>query len=674
MSPSTARDDVLQALVDHGGELAPAALVAATGRPERTVGRALSELRKDGLVEGPPKRPRLTAAGRQAAPALRREPTGRFEEAVEACFGETALSSFCRLGADLVVARRLYPERSFHPALFAYGAPQRGKTSAAWLLARAVGLEPLEAILQGGTLTDGAVFGRRFPDEHSPTRYRLVPAPHLSLPFFCVDEVGECDSGVRKQVQLLCHGDPVVLVEGERVRVAGTAMATWNTRERGTVFPSSYWRRSVSVLVDDVRVPDLQARMLDAGRSGAGVGTLRLDSLRRTGDSLSRACLGVLEQARGVLFEAGTARFEIRTLELLVLGRAARYELGTDADLRGLAYFVGADWLTVTATAPGLVDPGWRVPIDELAAELGDAPGMADLAKAARAHLAQREATRVAVSQRAKALAVEDLELTGDRATLVATIDQAVASIKVVPAADKARAAGIRARLATLRQRAGAARSTGGLREVVETCRPVIAEAQALRARIDYERAREAVERRRAAAEQQAAGREAKARAAADKDRERQARQRAQARAKALRRRRAELEKLSRRVKTRPGEDPAAELERLGVVRRTTVREERPVPLGLRAGLDALRGRPVERRTEQVSRLVFVDLAGRRYRPAELGTWGPPSKAALKAALWDIDAQLAGRPPASGSARPGPPAPPGLALPAEFPMPPLFAR
>ncbi len=638
VSRPTARDDVLQALADLGGTATPTEIAAASGRPSRSVTEGLAKLRAAGLVTGPKNRPQLTNAGRAAARSLVREPQGPFEEAVEAIFGPSpALGAFCRLAADLIVARRLYPDRAFHPALFAFGALGRGKTAAAELLARALGLGR-EAILDVPALARGEIFGRRWQVDGG---WALEPASHLALPFVCLDELGEADTDVRRQAQILFHGDPVVPVEGTAVRIAGTVMATWNPRDGATVVAKPYFRRALTICVDEVLIPDLPARLRAAELAGTGAGTLSLDSYRPVTDRVGESCIRILERVAHVLTDEGRHRVDLRMLELATLGRAARYGLESGVDLRGLAYFIGTDVLTVTETVVGLVDPDWHVPIDDIAAQLGDVPGLRELAEAARARTESRERIRGEVKVRRQAAIHEDLELTGERARLVTTIDQAVATIKTVPRTERAEAAALRARLSKVRRQASAARSRGALEEIIPVASREVAFARSLRAELDEAKASRDAELARDKRDREAAARDA---AAAKREYRRSLealeRQR-KAEIRALRRRRAELSKLRARVRAHPGGPPSAVLADVSVLRPMDAREEIAARPTMRDVLRIVRGEPQPRRTRTVVRRRFVDVAGRVWGHEQLAAWDWPAvHAVLDAAIAQLDARL----------------------------------
>lgn len=644
MSPASSDERVLQALAALGGDVSPGELAKATGLAPRTVGAALDRLVSAGLVGGNKMRRHLTEAGRLGAPSPSLAPVGRFEEAAVACFGETALAAFCRLGADLIAARRLYPEGKLHPALFAFGAPKRGKTVAAQLFARALGLDEARAILQARTLSPKAVFGRRVPTEGGGRR--LEPAPHLSLPFFCIDEVGEADEAVRREVQILCHGDRVVAVEDELVTIAGTAMATWNPRDRVDVFPDAYWRRAVTLHVDNVIVPDLRTRMRRVDAEKTGAGTLRLDELRRAVDRLDDACIAILETIddEEILTAKGRERFELRVLELAVLGRAARHGAAAGEDLRALTWAVGQDWLRVTETVPELVLPSWRVPMDVIAGELADTPGFEDLAAAARANIEFRAKTKDLVTAGRREAAAEDLALAGAREAFTEGIDIAVGKIKRPPEHWRIQAASVRKQLSVLRKKAGEARSRQALDELEGPATPLIAEALRIRRSIDAEKGAEEAERQREKNERKLAAAEQARNEQAFREMQRNAARQRARQLKELRSLRSRLDGLSRR--TRPGRDglsPAAILEQLGAIEHEDVVRERELPpLPGESWVMRRLGREVTPRVHRTLSRVYVDRRGQRWPGGELEQFGSPSLLALLEQLVAaVDAEIA---------------------------------
>jgi len=485
----TARDDVLRALEELGGRATPAQLAAATGTPPRTVTYALGQLRAGGLVEGPRPCPRLSPAARARARLPAPVAEGEFDEAVEAIFGSSpALSAFARLSADLIVARQLYPGRSFYPALFAYGELSgTGKTALAQLLADALDLA--EAVVVMGHKAPGEVVGRRVALDGS--RYRFEPAEHLAFPFLCLDELGDADADVRRHARALCHGEPVVTIEGSRVELRATVMATWNP-SGATVFGEAYLRRALVLCADapSVRIADLARRLHDAELAGTGRGSLRPSDLRPAVAALSDEVFGVLEGAFEALTDVGRARVDRRVLELATLGRAARHRLGDGDELKGVAYFAAMDLLIVTETVPGLVEDDWSVELERAVASWADVPGLAQLATVAARRVELRKTVTAAVSERRTLEARDDLELTGARAKLRAIFDEAHKAILQVPPAHRPSAAELRAKLRQLRDAAGDARSLPRLDELVALGRPVIEQARQLGEALEHERTR----------------------------------------------------------------------------------------------------------------------------------------------------------------------------------------
>jgi len=542
--------------------------------------------------------------------------TGAFDGALEAIFGPSpALSAFARLGADLIVAHQLYPQ-VFNPALFAYGTVTgTGKTALAEFLVRALGLEREEAIVQMGHKAPGEIVGRRGAGQ------RFESVEHLGYPFVCLDELGEAEPEVRRRAQAICHGESVVVIEGEHVQIRATVMATWNPRKGATVLGLPYLRRAVVLCADapGVAIPDLPRRLRDADLARTGAGTLRPGELRPVAPGLEDDVISLLEQCSNVLTDEGRARHDTRILELATLGRAARQRRAPD-ELAPVAYFVATDLLIVTETVPGLVVDGWDVELEKAVACWGDVPGMAELAALAarRAQLRERAHSEVVVRRQRGERA--DLELAGERARLRAELEEAAKVITQVPPAHRAVAAGIRAKLRSLRVAAGEARSAGRLAEVSALAHPVIVQASQLRGELDADRLR----RDQSLAEQAAQRRSERARLAAVRAGERVA---LKERDEALRRDRAarsELLRLRSRSTTKSGEDVAARLVAVGVVRREVEYFLEEVPPFPGAGLFArVRGKPApEPQFRELSRTIYIDRARHRYAPDELAAWG----------------------------------------------------
>ena len=439
------------------------------GLPPRTVSYALSRLRGKGVVEGPKGWVRFTPAARTRArrPSPAAAP-GSFDDAVEVIFGPSpALSAFARLGADLIVVHHLYPERDFHPTLLAYGTRTgTGKTALANLLADALNLERSRAIVFTPAKSAGEIVGRRVPV--APGQYRFEAADHLSLYFVCFDELGDADADVRKRVQALCHGDAVVRIEGERLEVCPSVMATWNPKDRATVLGEPYLRRGLVLCADapGVAIKDLRLRLAQAETDGTGLGTLRLDCLRRAGE-LQASARRVLEQTREVLTEEGLSRVDGRIAELATLGRAARSGQ-RDGELGVLAYYVGTDLLIVTETVPGLVRDDWGPQLDQAMKLWGETPELVALARAASRRVELRTAAEDRASSERNRRTQEDLALTGERATLSQELHEAVVALSRVPHGYGPRAAGLKAQLTKLREDAAVTRSRSSLAAIRE--------------------------------------------------------------------------------------------------------------------------------------------------------------------------------------------------------------
>ena len=634
----SASDDLLRVL-EVLGAARPAELAAATGLPARSVSRGLAVLRGAGLVEGPQSRPQLSASGR--AQARRLGPpagSGEFDAALDAIFGPSpALSGFARLGADLIVARQLYPGRSFYPALFAYGERSgTGKTAIAELLARAFGLGP-EAIVPMGHKAPGEIAGRRVRDGDG---FHFEPAEHLRYPFVCLDELGEAEPEVRRRAQAICHGEPVATIEGDRIEIRATVMATWNPRAGATVLGTPYLRRALVLCADTpgVAITDLGDRIARA--PDLGEGTLRLDELRRATDALPAHILSMLKAATDALTEDGRARVDRRLFELAMLGRAARYGLGPGDELAGVAYFAAVDVLVVTETVPGLVSDDWEIQFDVAAACWGDVPGLAAVAAVAR----RREELRGHVERKRTAQRkgdeLRDLDLTGERAALRSELDEASKAITRVPSANRRAAAGVRAQLRQLRDAAGDARSLVRLDEVRALATPILSQAFELQDAIAAERRQREQIKADQAAQREAERVEDRRRLAAERANEKAVAKQQAENARRARAARTELGRLRARTTTRPAEDVAGHLVELGVLRREIERYVVDIPPLPGASIVARARRqpkPLPEKRER-QRSVFVDASGRSYNHHQLAAWGSrPVLSVIDAALEALD-------------------------------------
>ena len=202
----------------------PAQVMAMTDLPPHRVTRALRRLRALGLVEGSQRTVRLSVSGWAAltpAPA----PVGDFERAVTEVF-EPWPAALVRLLADAVVARRLLPDRSGRPAFAVYGLPGSGKTAIGVFLCRCLGWDSRTHVLELYRMSPGEVLGRR--RQVAGASWTFDPAPATRLQFVCLDELGTAQSDLRREVFAFAGGESEVLVEGQRIPMAPTALVTFN--------------------------------------------------------------------------------------------------------------------------------------------------------------------------------------------------------------------------------------------------------------------------------------------------------------------------------------------------------------------------------------------------------------------------------------------------------------
>ncbi len=349
----------------------------------------------------------------------------------------------------------------------------------------------------------------------------------------------------------------------------------------------------------------------------------------------------------GPLEDAGQEIWDAPKLELCALGRAARWGVGKDDDLRGAAAGVLIDALTCAETVSGWVLPDWR---DGIAANegvyrkwLGESRGGSEiLARVDRGRRERLGAERSAVVARRQATTT-DLDTLRFRAELVESLAQVSRSIERVPERHRVKARGIREVARRLRERAGDVRSMADLVELAELARPTIVEAEELRQRIELEREQEArnaqvkrdreTERRRADAQIKSQAKQA----AAEAGRQRKAN------LSTLRTMRGELVRLKgRRQATSPGEVLNKLIEYRVVAHYFEDRtEELPVN-----PFDELVAKVRKREIVPVHRAVRYEwietLDGRRWPVTAFGQWtdsGP--QAALAVAIAESDQHIA---------------------------------
>jgi len=621
-----AREAVLNVLCSTEDGLGPGEITSLTAFSARMVTTVLRGLRDDGLVDGPKTRPCLTARGRAVSRRSAALPGSTFDDAVEETFGPSpALAGFARIGADLIVARQLLEADDFCPSLLAYGPPGLGKTALAELFARALGLEPVEAIRDCSVLAPGELVGRRV--QQPGGGYAFERASHLEAPFVCLDEIGIAEPETRRRAFALLGGRRSVLVEDDRIELACTVMATWNPTS-GITVPDGAYRRALvlNVGADGVAIKDLATRLGRSERDRLGAASLEPGLLALGPRELSEDAEGILEKLRKPLTAEGDKRLDRRLLVQATVGRAARLGLGSGDDLRAVAYWVGFDALCVTETVAGLVNP-WHFDADRLAASMAGAPGCEELVAAARRRITSCRRIADDLAAMRKDRQVEDLELTGDRAAFVESIKVTTATIARVPPQHKPQAAGLQAQLRKLSERAGDARSRAGLDELREQATPVIEQAHRLRSEIDRQERATADRAALRRSHEQAAKRQQRERATADKRR---------------RAREARLVALRRRTTTKPREAVARQLASLGALEPTeiTITEyPEPEPAAVFGSLVAwaINGADIRDACRPVTRNVrgYKDNAGRTWTPDQLREWGSPAVHAV------IDAALA---------------------------------
>jgi hypothetical protein len=249
------------------------------------------------------------------------------------------------------------------------GPTQRGKTLAAAIVCRALGLDEVACIRPAGREAELSLWGRRAQEPGG--RYVLTPSPVLALPFVALDELDKASGSLLRAALRLLQGDARLDAEGQPVDVAPTAYATSNAGLG--VLPESYRRRSACL--DTTGLPEVSAGT--ARRVLGQVPQLALGHLAPPATELPGPVLDRIEGAlRACLTGLGWTLCDVRALELATLGRAA---IAGDGDLPGAALRTVGDYLELAATT-GQAHPGWMARLDAWAsgrrgAELGQAAG-----------------------------------------------------------------------------------------------------------------------------------------------------------------------------------------------------------------------------------------------------------------------------------------------------------
>ena len=492
---------IREALSSFGGSCSPGELYSATGIPQRTVRAGLDRMAKAGEITRSNSTIEFTLAGRaNAAPAAPELPWNALDVASSELLPQWQ-AAFARLLADAVVARCLLPDRKLQPGFIAFGPPKTAKSTTVAFVTRALGIVDSSEEVLLDSLARGELLGRRMAGEGG--RQVFEPSPLMGLRLLCLDEFTNADAELRRESRKLLQGEPELLIEGAKVRIGPTLVVLFNPRGKVSpldVLPQAIHRRSITLntaavgralrafdTATDAFYRSPPTPLVDLGRL-----SLRHQELPRAASELLRSAA----QDDGPLEEAGREIWDAPKLELCALGRAARWGVGQDDDLRGAAAGVLIDALTCAETVSGWVLLNWR---DGIAANegayrkwLGESRGGAEiLARVDRGRLERLGAEASAVVARRQATTA-DLETHRFRAELVESLAQASRPIERVPERHRVEARGIREVARRLRERAGEVRSMADLVELAELARPRIVEAEELRRRIELERDQEA--------------------------------------------------------------------------------------------------------------------------------------------------------------------------------------
>ncbi|MFI5259154.1 MAG: helix-turn-helix domain-containing protein [Candidatus Limnocylindrales bacterium] len=524
-----------------GGVTRSQALADALGIPGRTIQRHLRRLTEAGLVESPTNGVwRLSGAGSRAALITTvPEPVGATEALAEL---PTEHRAMLRLIEDAVIARRalgaVYPTN--WPGFILLGPTKTGKTLLASLAVRRFGIDPGTAIVMLMRETEGSLLGRRV--QTGPAIWEITPSPFLALPLIVLDEFDKASPELRQAAFAYLAGESLYRSEGTELHVAATAIVTLNDDGGlAKLLPDAYLRRSVvldtNALVEATADLHVTARRL--ARAAIPVLGEALEPPATELPENAWDALGRLLQA--CLTQRGWGLVDVEAISRLVLGRAAQ-----EPDLEAAVLGVAADYLLVTATRQGLVEPDWPMRFEGFVG-----PAVAPIAtalEAARTRQATGEARQVTEEQLTRAATIE---LAGTRARLVDALDYALRTSPRTDLTDEERAglATARGKAAPLREAIAGARSSAALLALeADLEREVLTPIRAMAEARDARRAQTAAARQRQQEDDRGAHRRAveatrvaqETRRAAERD---------------ARSRRAAVKALCRRTTTRPGEN-----------------------------------------------------------------------------------------------------------------------
>jgi hypothetical protein len=651
---STSASRLGAALAELGGSAEPGAVGLLAGYSGSAQAKGIGQLRDAGLVDGPKHRVELTHAG-WALFASSTPPTGAGDalDVAGAVWGTGAYAhrAFLELIASAIVGRHhLGPRRPDAPHLvaIAIGDVRTGKSAIGAQLCHLFGLSLSAHQRMLRTMAPGELFGRR--SQTSTGVWTFAPAPTLQRPFVLLDEYDKAPQDTRRDADRLMQGDYSAEIEGTPVEIRPTVLVAANPPQEGDrlrQIQPAYQRRAV--LLDTAyaasQLADLGQR-LRAYFENNEPAALRLEALRPPADRLPPSALAVLELISRCLTERGRSLLpDERALEIATLGRAALLGYSDDETLLQVAAFaVMANYLQVSETTPGQVEPGWYLDVDRLRVNVGPGIDLAFLERALTEGRRGREAAGQAVAAARVQREVTDLELVTLRANWADYLRQVIADLdaRKIPKGHKPTAAGLRAALGRLRDDVANCKDRGRLAQLQEAAGPSLAAAAELLRGIEADRLAVEQDKRTHADEDK----QEKRRAAAEKTMRQEqvtaARANARAQLVELRQLMRPLESMYGRKATKTGEQPLRQLAAVHIpgVGRLLVYEPpaEPEPEPPAAGFGArvrraLTSRPTMYGTWRCALDDRVNFPGWPGHCQRLTTWGPDTRAVLAPAL-----------------------------------------
>lgn len=412
-----ARDALILAALAVG-ETRSEALAAAVDVPVRSMRRALARLRAAGLVaQGKRGEWALTGAGRRAAlTATVPEPTASLALLDEL---PTEHRAMLRLIEDAVVARRalrdVYP--SNWPGFVLYGPTKSGKTLIGQLAGRRFALDPDTATIDLEVASESSLLGRL---EQDPGRVWRRTASPLAWPLVVLDKYSKAPRELRPVIFAYLAGKSRYSLGEETIEVHPTAIVTLNDDDGdlARLLPNSYLRRSVTLdtapLWDAVRDIDVTAAQL----ARVILPQVRADLTPPAPELPGYARDALRSLLQRCLTDRGWGLVDVEAVSRLVLGRWATLP----GDLKRATSEVAADFLCVTDTRGGLVQPDWPSVVEQAAGSAASS-STGVLAAARARHVAaeqQQVTTARAESDASRAMA-------GERERMLDALDHAMA-------------------------------------------------------------------------------------------------------------------------------------------------------------------------------------------------------------------------------------------------------